>query len=110
VYAGYSAGGCVLARRLHGVGLLVDPESYVPPEIWTPRLYEGVGVMQELIVPHIGSPSNNITDGVDDATRMLRFLEETGAAHISLRDGEVLVIKGGERTIFRQPPLLNKSV
>jgi dipeptidase E len=97
VYAGYSAGPCVLAPSLCGLEAVDDPdavvETYGEPPIW-----EGLGLLDHAIVPHFESPDHPESERIGVVADQYRT---DGVPHQTLRDGEVLVIDGEHRTICR---------
>ena len=86
VYAGYSAGVCVLAPSLDGLQHVddVDARAYPGAEL----VWEGLGVLDYLILPHYESDH-------PESTAVYREVEYCTARDIpfrTLRDGEVIVI------------------
>jgi dipeptidase E len=90
VYSGYSAGPCVLAPTLRGLETVDSPavveELYGDQPIW-----EGLGVIDYSIVPHVDSPDHPESAGLGLVAQHYRRL---GVPHTTLRDGEVLIIDG----------------
>jgi dipeptidase E len=92
VYAGYSAGPCVLAPSLRGLELCDDAqqvvETYGEPPIW-----DGLGILDYALVPHYESPDHPETQvlGVVAAT-----YRAANIPHRTLRDGQVLLIDGDD--------------
>jgi dipeptidase E len=84
-YAGWSAGCCILAPSLRGVELCDDPAE-VEREYGAPARYDGLGVLDVMVVPHVGSDAC-----VDDT---IRRYDADGTPYLPLRDGEVLVVDG----------------
>jgi len=88
VYAGYSAGICVLSGDLKNVELMdqpnIDPEGYKPGVIM-----EGVGIVDFAIVPHFESNHPE----TEAASRQAGFLVSNGVDHRALRDGEVIIME-----------------
>jgi dipeptidase E len=88
VYAGYSAGPCALGPSLHGFELVDDPHgvcaAYGAEPVWN-----GLGILDYAIVPHVDSPDHPETERCN--TLAERFRTE-GVPHRTLRDGEALVI------------------
>ena len=89
VYAGYSAGSCVLGPTLRGIHLVDPPDQlangYQPEVIW-----DGLGVLPYSIAPHFDSDhpeSSQINDVVD-------YFEEHDMPYRTLRDGEAIVVQG----------------
>lgn len=93
VYAGYSAGSCVMAPDLEGIHLIDDPnclpDGYDPG---TPAL--PLGFLPFRVVPHWRSDHPE-TALADDA---VAYLEGHGLAYRTLRDGEAIVVRDN-RTI-----------
>jgi len=97
-YAGYSAGGCVLAPSLRGLGdgNLDDPGVVqrvygAPGPIW-----DGLGLLDYLILPHFESPGHPATEAIGRAVDRFRA---AGWPHRTLRDGQAIVIDGARSTI-----------
>jgi dipeptidase E len=88
VYAGYSAGPCVLGPSLRGFELVDEPAgvraAYGAEPIW-----EGLGVLDYVIVPHVDSPGHPETGRCN---ALAGHLQAEGVPHRTLRDGDVLVI------------------
>jgi dipeptidase E len=88
VYAGYSAGPCVLAPRLDGLERCDDPRA-VRTAYGAPARFDGLGVLDHAVVPHIDSPGHPETEILAAVADRYRA---QGTAHRTLRDGEALVI------------------
>jgi dipeptidase E len=86
VYAGYSAGACVLAPSLRGLELCDDPRMVPDAAV----IWEGLGILDHALVPHIDSPGHPETDALGAVAAGYRA---DGTAHRTLRDGEALVIE-----------------
>jgi dipeptidase E len=88
VYAGYSAGPCCLGPSLRGFELVDDPAAvglaYGAEPVW-----DGLGILDYVIVPHVDSPGHPETERCNALAEHLRT---EGVPHRTLRDGEVLVI------------------
>jgi len=87
VYGGYSAGAVVAGTSLRGIELLdrIDdlPEAYPSAQV----LWEGLGLVDGVIVPHHRSDHReSATAGV-----VVERLAQSGMPFRALRDGEVLV-------------------
>ncbi|MCQ4079626.1 peptidase E [Streptomyces sp. RB6PN25] len=87
VYSGYSAGCCVLAPSLRGLELVDDPEQVRKRFGAEPR-WDGLGLLDYMIVPHHRSahPESERIELV------VRRLAGDGVAHRTLRDGEEIVV------------------
>jgi len=84
VYAGYSAGVCVLAPDLHGLERVDDVATVHTP------IYDGLGVLDRLVVPHVDSPGHPETRDCDELSAELT---RTGRRHWALSDGDVLIAR-----------------
>jgi dipeptidase E len=88
VYAGYSAGPCCLGPTLRGFELVDDPAAvgvaYGAEPIW-----DGLGILDYVIVPHVDSPGHPETERCNALAARYRA---EGVPHRTLRDGEVLVV------------------
>lgn len=86
IYAGWSAGAVVAGPNLHGLELMDDPEvlaeSYQREVIW-----QGLGLIDSVIVPHFRSPHPEASA----AELAAAWLSEHGVKFLPLRDGEVFV-------------------
>jgi dipeptidase E len=91
VYAGYSAGPCVLAPSLRGLELC-DDVSAVDGEV----LWDGLAVLDHAIVPHLDSPGHPETELLAGVAELY---ERTGVPHLKMRDGQVLVVDGERREL-----------
>jgi dipeptidase E len=87
VYAGYSAGCCVLAPSLRGLELVDYPDA-VEATYGVPAIWEGLGLLEYAFVPHYRSvhPESEAMELV-----VARYQRE-GVPHRVLRDGQVIVI------------------
>jgi dipeptidase E len=90
VYAGYSAGVCVLAPDLRGLEA-VDPPGDDP--MWT-----GLGLLDRPVVPHVASPGHPETAACDAVSAAFTA---AGRPHWALRDGDVLVVRGSAPPVVR---------
>ena len=88
VYAGFSAGPCVLAPSLRGLELC-DPVADAQ-RLYGQVRYDGLGVLDRPVVPHlesVGHPESNLLG------RVARRYVAAGRPFHPLRDGEVLIIE-----------------
>jgi dipeptidase E len=90
VYAGYSAGPCVLAPSLRGLELCDDPDVVGRLHGADP-VWEGLGVLDRPFVPHLDSPGHPETELV---ARVAASYQREGVPYWALRDGQVLVVDG----------------
>lgn len=88
LYAGYSAGICVLARSLHGLELVDDPTKH-PYKNEEEIIWEGLNLIDYAIVPHYKSdhPESKLVDQV------VEQYEKDGTQYKTLCDGEVIIIE-----------------
>ena len=86
VYAGYSAGVCVITPTLHGLEIVDDPNvipaGYNPEVIW-----DGLGIIDFSIAPHYKSdhPEAEVVD------RTVKYFVEHNMPFKTLRDGETII-------------------
>ncbi|NYE17414.1 Type 1 glutamine amidotransferase-like domain-containing protein [Actinomadura citrea] len=90
VYAGYSAGACVLAPDLHGLEQCDDPQA-VHTAYGASARFDGLAILDYVVVPHIDSPGHPETEVLGAVADHYR---SQGVAHRTLRDGQAIVIDG----------------
>lgn len=87
VYAGYSAGVCVLAPTLKGLHIADDPQAmpkgYVSQIIWT-----GLGFIPYCVAPHYRS--NHSESPLIE--KEIEYFIEQKIPFVALRDGEALIL------------------
>ncbi len=84
LYAGYSAGICVLSPSLNGLDLVDEPiNPYNDEEV----LYEGIGILDYVPIPHYKSnhPESKMVENV------VEYCKNHGIKYKTLQDGDVLV-------------------
>jgi dipeptidase E len=86
LYGGFSSGAAVAAPSLRGLELMDDPEE-IPDGYPSEVVWEGLGLIDHMIVPHYRSehPESRA------AERTVRLLCGRGARYRALRDGEAVV-------------------
>ena len=90
VYGGWSAGACVAGASLRGVDLMDEPEAIA--DLYDPApIYDGLGLVDFVIVPHFASDHPE----AEAASVSAAWLESQGLAHRTLRDGEALLLCDG---------------
>lgn len=99
VYAGYSAGTCVLGPTLAGLETVDNPQA-VSHVYGAQTTWPGLGVVDFRVVPHVQSPAHVESAALDAVAEEYR---RQRVPHIPLRDGEALVIEGEDRTIVGSP-------
>ncbi len=95
VYGGYSAGVCVLAPSLRGIEIVDDP-NVIPEGYQTEIIWNGLDVLPYSIVPHYQS---NHPESAEIG-KTVQFMIDSRIPHKTLRDGEVLIIRGDHETLF----------
>jgi dipeptidase E len=95
VYAGYSAGPCVLSPSLRGLEL-VDDAGAVTRAYGAPPLWDGLALLDEAFVPHYRSPGHPETAAIDQV--VARYRAE-GVAYRTLHDGQALLVNGPDTVI-----------
>lgn len=90
VYAGYSAGACVLAPSLRGIHLADEP-TRVPAGYPEAVPWDGLGLIPFAIVPHYRSdhPESALMEAV------VSYFVQHGVPFITLRDGDVYIGETG---------------
>ena len=87
VYAGYSAGGCVLFQDLRPYAIVDDPADLQYGNKET--IWEGLGLIDFAFMPHWDSEhpeSPAINKEID-------FCKENNIPYKAIRDGEVIIIE-----------------
>lgn len=88
VYAGYSAGICVLASDLKALQIVDNPMDKPYKEI-RDTIWEGLGYLDRIILPHY--KSNHPESAAVD--KLVEYCQMNGIPFRTLRDGEVIVIE-----------------
>jgi len=85
LYAGYSAGICVLAPQLKGIELVDEP---INPYNKEGVLYEGLNILDFVPVPHYKSnhPESHLTE------KEVEFYEKENIKFKTLKDGDVIIM------------------
>lgn len=96
VYGGYSAGPCVLGPTIRGFETVDDADAvrsvYAAEPVW-----DGLGVLKYVIVPHVHSPEHAESERC--ALVADRYRAE-GVPHRTLRDGQAIVVRGSEESVY----------
>jgi len=90
VYAGYSAGACVLSPSLRGLELVDDADAVTRTYDSQP-LWDGLALLPEAFVPHYRSPGHPETAAIEQVVTRYRAERITYRA---LRDGQALLVNG----------------
>ncbi len=96
VYAGYSAGWCILASSLHGLEIVDSPKE-IPLGYPKGTIWSGLGIINYRACPHYKSEHPESAD-VD---KEVKFYRQNKILYRVLRDGEVIVVNGNKEKIFR---------
>ena len=96
VYAGYSAGACVLAPSLVGLEQC-DDAGEVSRLYGEPARFDGLGLLDRAVVPHLASPGHPETALCEQVATGYR---RAGVPYIGLRDGQVYVVDGDQAGII----------
>jgi len=88
VYAGYSAGICVLAPDLKALQLVDDPTDKPYRELQD-TIWEGLGYLNYTILPHY--KSNHPESATVD--KQVEYCQMNGIPFKTLKDGEVIIIE-----------------
>ena len=87
VYAGYSAGVCVLAPTLRGIDLVDDPQE-APEGYENQVIWEGLSLIDYCIAPHYRSDQEE-SELIDKA---VEYFIDNKILFKALRDGDVIVV------------------
>ena len=87
LYGGYSAGICILASSLKGLELVDEPTKQVYSQA-TKAIWEGLGLVNYMLVPHYKSnhPESKLID------KVVEYYQKNKIPYKTLRDGEVLIL------------------
>ncbi len=88
LYGGYSAGVCVLAPSLKALQQVDDP-TIMPYNESNEVIWEGLGLLDHIILPHYKSNHPESAD-ID---KEVEYCKRNKIAFKTLRDGEVIIIK-----------------
>jgi len=95
VYAGYSAGPCVLSPTLRGLEL-VDDAGAVTRIYGAPPVWDGLAVLGEVFVPHYRSAGHPETAAID---QVVALYQAEGVAYRTLQDGQAMIVNGASTLI-----------
>ena len=94
-YGGYSAGICVLAPTLRGLEGVDDP-AWLKALYGEEPIWDGLGLLEYRLVPHVGSPEHPESERCQEVAK--QYLA-SGIPHLTLRDGDVIVIDGDREEV-----------
>jgi len=86
VYAGYSAGICILAPSLKGLDIVDDP-SIIPDGYQSEVIWEGIHILDYAISPHYRSDH----DESEMVEKEVQYCIDNKILFKALRDGEVII-------------------
>lgn len=86
LYAGYSAGICCLCKDMSALIIMDDPKVD-PYNSGLPPIYNGIGFVEEIIIPHFESEHKE----TELASKTVEFCQQNRVPYLALRDGEVLL-------------------
>jgi dipeptidase E len=95
VYAGYSAGGCVLSSTLRGLEL-VDDAGAVMRIYGSQPVWDGLALLNEAFLPHYQSPGHPETAAID---LVAARYQAAGVGYRPLRDGQALLVNGADTEV-----------
>jgi len=85
LFGGYSAGVCVLAPHLRALQIVDEPDKFPYPQ-QKEVIWEGLGLLDHIILPHYKSDHPESAD-ID---KEVEFCKANDIPYKTLRDGEVL--------------------
>jgi len=87
VYAGYSAGACVMSPNLYGLELVDNPHR-IPPRYKPNVIWNGLGIIDFSIAPHYRSnhPESAVVE------KIVEYYTRKKMPFKTLSDGEVIVV------------------
>lgn len=96
VYAGYSAGICILSPSLKGLDIVDDP-NLVPEGYEAEIIWEGLDLVDYAFAPHYLSNHPE----AEAVSRLVEYNVKNGIAYKALRDGEVIISQ--QRFLLHKP-------
>ena len=86
LYAGYSAGICVLCKDMKVLAMMDDPEADPYNSNMSP-IYKGVGLVEEVLIPHYKSDHKE----TEVASKTVEFCKKNNIRYKALCDGDVMI-------------------
>jgi len=86
VYAGYSAGVCVLSPSLKGLDIVDNPNT-IPEGYSKDAVWDGLGLVSFAFAPHYMSNHPE----AEAVSRLVEYDKKSGIEYKALQDGEVIV-------------------
>lgn len=89
VYAGYSAGCCILSPSLKGLKIVDEPEKNPYEEDFSEIIWEGLGVLNYSFLPHYDSNHHESAD----IEKEVKYAIKNKIPFKAFRDGEVEIFE-----------------
>jgi dipeptidase E len=86
VYAGYSAGCCVLSQSLKGLNIVDNSTQHPYPELQE-TIWEDLGLIDYTFLPHFDSDHPES----DDIQKEVEYCKKNNIAYKKIRDGEIFI-------------------
>ena len=86
LYAGFSAGICVLAKDLHGFHLVDNPK--IDPYNYGKVIWDGLGIIDYAPIPHFDTPEHPESHLMYS---VIKYLKDNHLLYKTLRDGDVII-------------------
>ena len=88
LYAGYSAAICVLYKNMYALQIVDDPYAF-PYGEKNETIWEGLGVVDHMLLPHFDSDHPES----DDISKEVEYCKKNNIPYKTLRDGEVIIFE-----------------
>jgi dipeptidase E len=86
VYAGYSAGCCILSPSLKGLSIVDDPNQHPYPQMQE-TIWEGLGIIDYAFLPHYDSDHPES----EDIDKEVEFCKKNNIHYKTIKDGKVFI-------------------
>ena len=96
VYGGFSAGSCSAGLTLRGIDLVDDKDS-IPAGYPSEIIWDGLGVVPFVFVPHFRSDHPES----EAMQKVVKFLSEKNIPYKTLRGGEAMIIDGEQTKVLK---------
>lgn len=91
VYAGWSAGACVVGDSLRAVSIMDEPEASAPGYLTDEVIWEGLALVPFAILPHYKSDHPE----APQAAQAVDWAVKQQVPFRALRDGDVIIVENG---------------
>jgi dipeptidase E len=88
VYAGFSAAICILYKDMKSLQIVDDPNDFPYIEL-KETIWEGLGILDYMIMPHYRSDHPES----EDVEKEVKYCIDNNIPYKTLRDGEVLILE-----------------